>query len=78
MKKCFLLSLHHSFLTSVSSFSIANFLELHGGRQEAAQILEIHLREEVPLFTIHIHTHNLVHYYKAEDQASSVERLDDL
>ena len=40
MKKCFL-SLHHSYLTSVSSFSIANFLELHGGRQEAAQILEI-------------------------------------
>lgn len=74
------LSLHHSFLTSVSSFFIANSLELHGGRQYAAQVLATHLPEEVSLFTLHIHKHNLLHLYKAGDQmqASTVELLDDL
>ena len=34
----------------------------------------------MPLFTIHsfIRMHNLVHYYKAEDQASSDELLGDV
>ena len=38
-------------------------------------------RKEVPLFTngyIHLYTHNLLYYYKAGGQESSVELLDDL
>ena len=34
--------------------------------------------EEVPLFTISSYTLNLLDYYKTEDQASSLELLDDL
>ena len=38
------------------------------------------IREKKCLYLpyIHLYTHSLLHYYKAGDQASSVELLDDL
>ena len=69
------------FLDFCFLFFHSKFFRATWGRQQEAQVLEIHLWEdEVYLFTIHIHTHNLLHFYNAGDQmqASSVELLDDL